>query len=82
MRTNVTLKQLYYNNSLLNYFFRTQAQDTFNELLDRAEDSVEDVLEQLSLHFEDMELDDVEEIFYNDQVQEIADTYGISLMED
>ena len=82
MRTDVTLKQLYYNNSLLNYFFRTQAQDTFNELLDRAEDSVEDVLEQLSLHFEDMELDYVEEIFYNDQVQEIADTYGISLMED
>ena len=82
MRTDVTIKQLYYNNSLLNYFFRTQAQNTFHELLDRAEDSIEDVLDQLSLHFEDMELDDVEEIFYNDQVQEIADTYGISLMED
>ena len=82
MRTDVTLKQLYYNNSLLNYFFRTQAQDTFHELLDRAEDSIDDVLEHLGICFDYMYLDDVEEIFYNDQVQEIADTYGISLRED
>ena len=82
MRTDVTLKQLYYNNSLLNYFFRTQAQNTFLELLDRAEDSIDDVLEHLDICFGYMCLDDVEEIFYNDQVQEIADTYGISLMED
>lgn len=39
MKTEITLANCYYNNSLMNFFFRSQATETFNELLETVANS-------------------------------------------
>ena len=83
MKADVTFSQLYWNHSLMNFFFRTQSEKTLNELLDRANDrktAVERIDEYAEENYDD--LDELEELFYEDTVETIADLMGIELQEE
>lgn len=78
MKAEITISQIYHNASLRNFFFRTQAEKTFEELCERTNDLRElfDVIEDL---FDD--LDDFEEMLYNDSIDEIIDYIGSEYFE-
>lgn len=80
MKAEITFEQVYWNHSLMNFFFRTQAEKTLNELLDRASDkreAVEKISENAEWDYED--LDELEEDFYELSVEELAEKFGIEL---
>lgn len=79
MTANVTISNLYYNNSLADFFFRTQAYYTLNELVERSFMGSQLTLKVLDEQTEDADLDDIEEMFYSDSVEEIANHFGIEL---
>lgn len=82
MVANVTISNIYWNNSLRNFFWRTQSMDTLEELMSRSTMSDDDILELLDEQTELSDNDDVEEDFYSLSVEELADIYGIELVED
>ena len=82
MVANVTISNVYYNNSLRNFFWRTQSMDTLEELMSRATMDEDDILELLNEQTETEDIDDVEEDFYSLSVEELAENYGIELEED
>lgn len=79
MKAEITISQIYHNASLRNFFFRTQAENTFDELCERANDLRElfDVIEDL---FDD--LDDFEEMMYDDSLDEIISYIGEEYFEE
>lgn len=83
MKANVTFSQVYFNTCLLNLFFRTQAEETLDELLDRVSDrrqAVELFDDYCNGQIED--LDELEELLYNESVEDIAAIVGIELDEE
>lgn len=83
MKANVTFSQVYFNKGLLNFFFRTQAADTLDELLDRAS-SRRQAVELIDCYCDNQfeELDELEELLYNESVEDIAAVVGIELDEE
>lgn len=81
MQANVNFKELQSNPSLLGFFFRTQSEDTFNELLGRSALSIEDTLTKLNDATWCDELDTIEEDFYELSVEELADQFDIELID-
>lgn len=83
MKADITFSQLYWNPSLLNFFFRTQSENTMNELLDRATDR-KDAIERIDSYGESVcnDLDEFEEMFYEMSVEELAAEIGIEMDED
>lgn len=83
MKAEVTFSQVYYNGSLLNFFFRTQATETLRDLLARVDDTDDalDTIEDYATDYE-YEIDDIEEMFYGDTVEELADRFGIEIEPD
>lgn len=79
MTANVTISNLYWNNSLADFFFRTQANYTLNELVERSFMGSQLTLKALDEQTEDADLDDIEEMFYSDSVEEIANHFDIDL---
>lgn len=82
MVANVTFSNIYWNNSLRNFFWRTQSMDTLEELMNRSTMLKENILELLDEQTETEDIDDVEEDFYSLSVEELAENYGIELEED
>ena len=80
MKAELTIKQLYYNSSIMNFFFRTQAENTFNELIEKCEESNDEIFNAIENYSDD--LDDVEELFYNDSIEEIATELGLTIEEE
>lgn len=74
MKANVTMSQVYYNNSLMSFFFRTQAEDTLEEVLDMVTDKelAFDIIED---NFDD--LDELEEILYNEPIETVIELLGL-----
>lgn len=70
MVANITMRQLYYNPSLLNFFFREQAQRGLENVI-RAFDSTLDALDTIEEHFED--LDEFEEVCYSEDLPDILE---------
>ena len=80
MKAEITFEQVYWNHSLMYFFFRTQSEKTLEELLDRASDkreAVEKISENAEWDYED--LDELEEDFYELSVEELAEKFGIEL---
>ena len=75
------MSQLYDNYSLMNFFFRNQAENTLLDLIQESVETAEIVLDTIedyaNVNF--LSVDDIEEMFYNDSVQEIAESIGIGL---
>lgn len=82
MKAEVTISNIYWNNSLSNFFFRKQALSTLEELVKRSAMSGQDTLDALDNATEDMDVDDVEEMFYSESVEYCADEFGIELEEE
>lgn len=83
MKAEITFDQLYWNPSLLGFFFRSQSIRTMEELLDRSVDrraAVSLITENAEWDYED--LDELEEDFHNDSVEELAKKFGIVLQEE
>ena len=80
MKAELTIKQLYYNASIMNFFFRTQAENTFNELIEKCTESNDEIFNAMENYSDD--LDDVEEMFYNDSIEEIAEALGLTIEEE
>ena len=79
-KVQLSISNLYYNPSLLNFFFRTQAQNDFNALFESVEESKEEVFEAIENYSDD--LDEVEEMFYNDSIEEIISNLGLTAIEE
>ena len=80
MKAELTIKQLYYNVSIMDFFFRTQAENTFNELIEKCTESNDKIFNSIENYSDD--LDEVEEMFYNDSIEEIAEALGLTIEED
>lgn len=67
----------------MNFFFRTQSENTLNALLDRANDRKE-AIETIDSYAEENydDLDELEDLFYEDTVETIAELMGIELHEE
>ena len=83
MKAEITFSQVYWNLSLMNFFFRSQSENTLNELLERSADK-RTAIEKIDdfAEFNDYDLDELEEDFYNDSVAELAERFGIELNEE
>ena len=79
MKAELTIKQLYYNSSIINFFFRTQSENTFSELFEAVEEPQSEVFEAIENYSED--LDEVEELFYNESIPDLCEIFGLTLTE-
>lgn len=80
MKAELTLRQLCANSSIMDFFFRTQAENTFNELLEKCTESNDAIFNAIENYSDD--LDEIEEMFYNDSLEEIANELGLSIEEE
>lgn len=84
MKAEITFKQLFWNDSLTNFFLRKQSQRHLNELFNRAscsgmrlESIISDYIEE-----NDIDADGFDELLYDYSVEELAEEFGIELIED
>ena len=80
MIANVTISNIYWNKGLADFFFREQAMKALEELVNKSSMSGEAVLQALNEETEDLDLDDVEEDFYDSSVEELAEEFDIPLL--
>ena len=80
MKAELTIKQLYYNSSIMNFFFRTQAENTFNVLIEKCTESNDKIFNAIENYSDD--LDTIEEMMYNDSIEEIAEALGLTIEEE
>lgn len=81
MKAEITTQQLYWNRSLLNFFFREQASKTLEKLFEHAScDSlqVSDIIDDY-VYMNDIDVDTFEEMCYDMSVEELAEEIGIEL---
>lgn len=84
MKAEITTHQLYWNRSLLDFFFRGQASRTLEELFKRASyDSLQvaDIIDDY-VYIHDIDVDEFEEMCYDMSVEELAEEFGIELEKD
>lgn len=82
MKTEVTISNIYWNKSLSDFFFRSQAYNNLEELVSRSAMSGQDTLDILDDATDGMDIDDVEETFYSESVEYCAEEFGIELEEE
>lgn len=80
MNAQLSISDLYYNKSLLNFFFRAQSENEFNNLFDSVEEDTEEVFNAIDSYSDD--LDCIEEMFYNDSIEEIISNLGLTAIEE
>ena len=76
------MSQIWFNKGLSNFFFRDQAYETLEELINRSTMSGPDTLDALDEATDDMDIDDVEETLYSESVEYCAEEFGIELEEE
>lgn len=83
MKAEITMAQMYWNPSILGFFFTKQAQNTLTKLLDKAEDR-ETALEQIDDHADswDMDADAIGDMFHDMTVEELATEFEIDMKEE
>ena len=80
MKAEVTFSELYWNESLMSFFFREQSIRTLEELLEKVADKWA-AINVIEVHAEinDYSVDDVEEMFYEYSVEELADEFCLQI---
>ena len=80
MKAEVTFSELWENESLMSFFFREQSIRTLDELMEKVADKMA-AINAIEVHAEinDYSVDDVEEMFYEYSVEELADEFGLEL---
>ena len=83
MRIEISFSTIYFNHSLYDYFFRKQSQHTLENLIYTAKRDVPSVLNAIDRYAEDngYDVDDIDEMFYHDSVEDIAERLGLQLKE-
>ena len=84
MKAEITFKQLYWNESLTNFFLREQSRRHLNELFNRASCSGMQLEGIISDYVEgnDIDADGLDELLYYYSAEELAEEFGIELIED
>ena len=82
MKAEITFKQLFWNESLMNFFLREQSRRHLDELFNRAscsgmhlEGIISDYVEE-----NDIDADGLDELLYDYSVEELAEEFGIELI--
>ena len=80
MKAEVTFSELWQNESLMSFFFREQSIRTLEELLEKVSDKWA-AINAIEVHAEinDYSVDDVEEMFYEYSVEELAEEFGLQI---
>ena len=80
MKAEVTFSELWQNESLMSFFFREQSIRTLDELMEKVADK-RDAINSIEVHAEisDYSVDDVEEMFYEYSVKELAEEFGLQI---
>ena len=55
MKANVDFSQVYHNSSLMSFFFRAQAEDTLNELIEKCTESNDEIFNAIENYSEDLD---------------------------
>lgn len=76
MKAQLTLENCYYNNSLINFFFRSQAVKTLEELLNEVEEDINQISNKADEYTDD--LDELEELLYNESIEDIIGILNLS----
>ena len=77
MTTNLTITQLTQNPSLWDYFFRKQSQDELLNLIESSSDKL-GLLNALDDYSSDIDLDEIEEMFYELDKEELINEMDLS----
>lgn len=83
MKAEVTFSELYWNEALISFFFRKQSIRTLDELMEKVADK-RDAINAIEVHAEisGYSVDDVEEMFYEYTVEELAREFDLELESD
>lgn len=76
MKTELTLANCYYNNSLMNFFFRSQATETLIKLLETVEEDIHQISDNAEDYTDDLDI--IEELFYNKSIEDIIEILNLS----
>lgn len=79
MKANVTISNIWWNEGLCDFFFRGQSYKTLELLMTLSAMDGQETLRILDKATEDMDLYDVEEMFYAESVEYCANEFGIEL---
>ena len=82
MKIDISFTNLYLHKQMFDYFFREQSNKTVNELISRSGDDILLVLDAVDRYDNDYNVEDIEKMFYEDSVEEIAKKIGIELEEE
>lgn len=82
MKAEVTISNIYWNEGLRDFFFRKQASDTLDKLMERSALNGPETLNALNDATDGMDIDDVEESFYSCSIDELAEEFSIELTEE
>ena len=80
MNVQISLGEIYYNDGLRNFLMRDQAYNTLNELISKNGDE-DFVLNRIDEYADDFrcDFDEIEEMLYSDDIEELAETFGIDI---
>ena len=83
MKAEITFSQVWSNPSVRRFWFREQSENTLQKLVDRAEDwdKAEELIEDYANN-NFLGLDEIEEMFYEETVESLADEFEIKLWND
>ena len=83
MKAEVTFSELWWNESLMSFFFRKQSIMALDELLEKVADK-RAAINAIEVHAEinGYSVDDVEEMFYEYSVEELAEEFGLQIESD
>lgn len=79
MKAKVSISNIWWHEGLCDFFFRGQSYKTLELLMALSTMSDKETLRALDAATEDMDLDDVEEMFYAESVEYCANEFGIEL---
>ena len=80
MNVQIALSEIYYNYGLRIFLMREQAYNTLNELISKNGDE-DFVLNRIDEYADECgsDFDEIEEMLYSDDIEEIAETLGIEI---
>ena len=80
MNVQIPLGEIYHNYGLRNFLMREQAYNTLNELISKNGDEAE-VLNRIDEYADDFrcDFDEIEEMLYSDDIEELAETFGLEI---
>lgn len=79
MKAKISISNIWWHEGLCDFFFRGQSYKTLELLMALSTMSDKETLRALDAATEDMDLDDVEEMFYAESVEYCANEFGIEL---